>query len=268
MAQPAKVQRTIDVWKKKRWYKLIAPALFNNEILGETPSLEPVLVEHRTVSANLMTLTRDMKKQHIDVTFEVERVQGDSAFTDVKRYEINPAFIKRSVRRNRSRVDDSFTCITADGWELQVKPFLLTRFATPRSIETALRRKAKEFIVRAVSKNSKDTILRDVISMKLQRLLRDSVKNIYNLRACEIRVLDVIGKTTKKPLVIPDEKPVLSDEEREEKESDYAPVSAPEPAREVKEEKKETMEPAPAADSEDKKQKKSRKKESSEEQEE
>lgn len=251
MAQPAKVQRTIDIWKKKRWYKLVAPAIFNNELLGETPSVEPGLVEHRTVSANLMTLTRDMKKQHIDVTFEVEKVQGDSAFTELKQYEINPAYIKRSVRRNRSRVDDSFKCVTADGWELEVKPFLLTRFSTPRSIETALRRKAKYFIIRAAAKNAKDTILHDIISMKLQRLLRDAVKNIYNLRACEIRMLKVIGKTTKKPPVFPDEKPAVSDEQKEEAEHEgvepqkemqekpNAPAaeSAPE-AGEAKEEKK------------------------------
>ncbi len=238
MAQPAKVQRTIDVWKKKRWYKLVAPALFNNELLGETPSVEPGLVEHRTVSANLMTLTRDMKKQHIDVTFEVEKVQGDSAFTELKQYEINPAYIKRSVRRNRSRVDDSFKCVTADGWELEVKPFLLTRFATPRSIETALRRKAKYFIIRAAAKNAKDTILHDIISMKLQRLLRDAVKNIYNLRACEIRLLKVLGKTTKKPPVFPDEKPA-PDEQKEEAEHEGV-----EPQKETQEKPN-----APAAES-------------------
>ena len=213
MAQPTKVQRTIDIWKKKRWYKLIAPALFNNEVLGESPALDADVVEKRTITANLMTLTRDMKKQHVDVTFEVNKIQGDSAFTEMKRYEINPTFIKRSVRRNRSRVDDSFAAITIDGWKLQVKPFLLTRFSTPKSITTALRKKTRDFIIRAIAKNTRDTILHDVISMKLQRLLRDAVKNIYNLRSCEIRVLDVLGPTTEKP-------PVFADDKKEAKEAE------------------------------------------------
>lgn len=248
MAQPQKkVQRTIDIWKKKRWYKLVAPALFNNEVLGESPALDAGVVEKRTITANLMTLTRDMKKQHVDVTFEVNKIQGDSAFTEFKRYEINPTFIKRSVRRNRSRVDDSFAAITADGWKLQVKPFLLTRFATPKSITTALRKKTRDFIIRAIAKNTRDTILHDVVSMKLQRLLRDAVKNIYNLRSCEIRVLDVLGPTTEKPPVFADDKKEAKEAEEKEESGNEVKEKAVEKNNEALVAAQESPEPDAAA---------------------
>jgi small subunit ribosomal protein S3Ae len=192
MAKPK--QRTVDSWKKKKWHKILAPKIFNETVLGETPALEPNLLMGRTVKTSLMNLTRDMKKQNVDITFEVDQVKGDTAYAHVKTYQVNPAFIKRLVRRNKLRVDDSFTAITKDGIHLQIKPFILTRMGTRKSIGTALRKAARSYIARTLAKTTYDHFVQDLVSQRFQRTLKTSIKNIYNLRTCEIRVMNLLKK--------------------------------------------------------------------------
>ena len=158
MAKAKKATKTIDSWKKKKWHKVLAPGLFQNQVIGETPALEPEMVMGRTVMVNLMHLTRDIKKQNVNVTFEIQKIQGDTAYTELKSYQINPSYIKRSVRRNRNRIDDSFVCKTKDGLMVQLKPFVLTRNLTNKSINTKIRSVAKRVISNYVAQNTYETI--------------------------------------------------------------------------------------------------------------
>lgn len=192
MAKVKKATKTIDTWKKKRWHKILAPKLFNQQVIGETPALEPDMVIGRTVMSNLMHLTRDMKKQHIDVIFEVEKVMGDTAYTQLKTYQINPSFIKRFVRRNRNRIDDSFVCKTKDAKVIRLKPFILTRGITTKSVNTSVRHIAKRFLANYVAKNDYEIIARDLISNKLQRTLVDYLRAVYPIKSCEIRVMQML----------------------------------------------------------------------------
>ncbi|GEM_PF-1727027 len=191
MAATKKTQKTIDVWKKKRWHRILSPKVFNEQIIGETPALEPDTLVGRTIAVNLATLARDMKRQGIYLTFEVGKVMGDTAFTYLKKYEMMSSSIKRLVRRNRDRIDDSFLCTTADNVPVRVKPFLLTRNSTKHSIGTALRRGTREFLSRTVRKLSYDVLIQDIVTGKLQRAWRDTLKNIYPLKICDIRVLEL-----------------------------------------------------------------------------
>ena len=44
MAKVKKQVKTVDKWKKKRWFTLVAPEIFAEKVLGETPSNDP---DHR-----------------------------------------------------------------------------------------------------------------------------------------------------------------------------------------------------------------------------
>ncbi len=223
MAVTKKVQKTVDIWKKKRWHRIIAPKLFNEQIIGDTPALEPNMLLGRTIAVSLVTLTKDMKKQGVYVTFEVDKVMGDTAFTHVKKYEMTTSSIKRLVRRNRDRIDDSFLCLTADNVPVRVKPFLLTRTSTKHSVGTILRRMSRDFLMRTVRKLPYEVLLYDIISTKLQKAWRDTIKNIYPLKACDIRVLalDLKDKRLEEvmtPVAVPvEEQPRQDTPEQEEK---------------------------------------------------
>lgn len=237
------VEKTIDVWKKKKWHKIVAPKLFNEMIIGETPALEPNTLIGRTIKANMMTLTGDMKKQNIDVTFEIEKVMGDTAYTVLKKFEINPAAVRRFIRRGKNRVDDSFICLTADNRKVRVKPFLVTFSKTTNSVIGALRKRAREFFARAVKSMSYDSLCREIVTYNLQKSMRDNLKRIYPLRVCDVRIMEIYEKEDARVLeVIAPPRPASVQEaapiekKEEIKEAEAAVEEMPEAPKEIAEE--------------------------------
>lgn len=232
-----KSQKTIDSWKKKRWHKIVAPKLFNEQELGKTPALDVNMLMGRTVSTSLMTLTRDMKQSGTTVTFEVHRIQGDTAFTRVKEIEIMPSSIKRLVRRHRDRIEDSFIVTTSDNVKVRIKPFFITKNRTKNSVGTAIRKAVRIDLARIASKTPYESLATDVLSRRLQNGLRSSLNKIYPLRNCEIRKFTLLpGQEVPTTAVQPP---------AEKKEEPAKPTEAkPEPAKEAA---KPEVKPSPVA---------------------
>lgn len=252
MANPEKTKKPVAAGvKRKNWYKILAPKTFNEEFLGETAALEANMLIGRTVQTNLGRLIRDMKKQSINVTFEVNDIKGDNALTRLKRYEVAPASIKRMVRRGKNRIDYSFGCVTSDGKYVTIKPFILTMNLTKNSIKTRIRKLAEENLVKTISKMNYDNLVHEIVSTKLQKNVRSILSKIYPLRIFEIRVMS-LGKKEKRIEGVEEEKKIEAPEKKE----------APKKAEEAEEEKAVKEEkPKPK---ESKKEKKSAKKEKEE----
>ncbi|PIN73801.1 hypothetical protein COV22_01385, partial [Candidatus Woesearchaeota archaeon CG10_big_fil_rev_8_21_14_0_10_47_5] len=87
------------VKKKKKWITILAPKLFGG-VLGESCVTESSEAMSKTVNANLMSLTNDIKHQAINIKFKVTEIVGDKAATEPVSYEFSPAAIKRIVRRD------------------------------------------------------------------------------------------------------------------------------------------------------------------------
>ena len=230
----AKVQ-VVDKWKKKRWHRIIAPKIFNEQVIGETISAEPNLLSGRTISLNLMHLTRDMKKQNMNLIFEIVKVLGDTAYTDIKQFEIHPSSIRRFVRKGKKRIDDSFMCLTADSRKVRIKPLMITSSSVKGSIITSLRKKAREFLVSRIRKTNSDVLVQDIVNHRLQKEIRDAVSKIYPIKISEIRVLSFV-KEEKKEAETEDEK-----EEKKPKKKKEA-KKEPEKKEEKEKETEETIE--------------------------
>ncbi|MCX8147594.1 MAG: hypothetical protein N3D84_03955 [Candidatus Woesearchaeota archaeon] len=185
----AKSTTVVDKWKAKKWYKLIAPKVFNEQVIGETAALSPNILIGRTASINLFLLTRDIKKQNINIVFEITKVQGDNAYTKVKKYEMDNASIKRLVRKGKSRIDDSFVCETADKNKVKVKPLFIPISVVKKSIATSLRKAAREFFLSNISKCNSDLLVQNVVNHKMQDDVKNVLNKIYPLKVCEIRML-------------------------------------------------------------------------------
>jgi ribosomal protein S3AE len=103
--------------------------MFGNAYLGETLVAEPGEMLGKTIVTNLMDLTKSIKQQNINIRFKVNGVKENDAFTEVVEYEMNPSSIRRLVRRNIAKLDDSFIVSTSDGKYVRVKPLVITRSA-------------------------------------------------------------------------------------------------------------------------------------------
>ena len=177
--------------KKKQWYPILAPNLFNNVVLGETLVAEPNAMLNKTLSHSLMNLVNDVKRQNVNIHFKVSEVENGKAKAMAIGYELINSSVKRMVRRNSEKIDMSFNCETADNVMLRVKPVVVTRSAVKGTVAAKLRNNIAKFLTAAIKKLSYEQVLTDLITYKLQNSMREGLNKIYPLKICEIRYLGI-----------------------------------------------------------------------------
>lgn len=180
-------QEQITKIKKKQWFPIIAPKQFDNVVLGETLVYEPGAMLGKTLSHSLMNLTNDMKRQNIKIHFKIVEVDNGKAKTSIIGYEIIPSSVKRFVRRSSEKMDVSFACETSDNVFIRVKPLVITKSDVKGSVAAKLRNSVVSFLAGTIKKMPYDEFIGDLISHKLQALMRENLSKIYPLKVCEIR---------------------------------------------------------------------------------
>ncbi|MBW2971440.1 hypothetical protein KY359_00240 [Candidatus Woesearchaeota archaeon] len=243
MAAKPKKGKTVDKWRKKRYFSVLAPKVFQERELGHSMAYEPSELKGRTIAYNLMMITGNVKKQDINVSFKVTEVKGDTAFTMVDKYEVSAAAIKRKVRRQRDRLDESFQCVTRDNKILRLKPLAITAIKTSRSVQSALRKDMMLFITNYVRKTDYDTLVLDVINEKLQRETAFRLKKITPIRFVDIRVMKYVGEQKSAGPV--EETPAPAVEETPKPEKEETPAE-PKPKKRAPKKKAEEQEEAAA----------------------
>ncbi|MBI2128899.1 hypothetical protein HYU07_01535 [Candidatus Woesearchaeota archaeon] len=196
--------------KKKKWHSIIAPKIFSEQVIGETLVTDVKSLLNRSISANLMNLTGDPKNQNINMKFAINRVEGNKVFTDVMGYIMNPASIRRMIRREKERVDDSFACKTLDNKMIRIKPLAITVASTKSSILSKLRKKMQALIKEAVAKLNYESLLYEIIDNKLQKRVKADLSKVYPVKNFEIKMM-VIEEQRKqkeeKEIELKEEKP-------------------------------------------------------------
>ncbi len=194
--------------KKKNWYKLVAPKVFNDVEVGEALAVSPEEVMGRTVKSSLMSLNRSIKKQNVTVTLKVKEVKENAGVCDVHSYVMNPSGVKRLVKRRRDKVDDSFVCKTKDGKLVRVKPMILTRSNTSNPTLSAMRHAARYAFMSRILKVTYGQFVDDVLHDKIVKDVKRVVDYIYPVRMVSIRSfkLEENPKTKVTPLTTVDKK--------------------------------------------------------------
>jgi ribosomal protein S3AE len=104
-------------------------------------------------------------------------------------------YLKRMVRRGTNYVEDSFETECKDA-TVRLKPFLVTRRKVSRAVRKALRNKTKEELEKWAKESTSEKMFEEVLKNKVQRELSTTLKKIYPLSLCEIRVINVVEKET------------------------------------------------------------------------
>lgn len=195
---PKQTSKAAVIVKKKVWLPIIAPALFNNQQIGEMYLAEDANPAGRRVSVSLMVLTGDPQKQNVHISFDVTKKENNKLLTKIVGYSIVPAAVRKMMRRARERIDDSFCVKTKDDIVVRVKPALITRGKTTSSILKELRSKMRAFIAQSVASLIFVDFIKELVAHKFQRQMQDALRKTYPLQACEIR--DTHIETSEKKL--------------------------------------------------------------------
>jgi len=174
---------------KKLWYTIVTPKEFGNYTIGETLAFEPQKLVGRNIKIGMMALMNDPKKQSIRLVFRIKSVSDKTAATEIMQYEVMPSHIKRMMRKGRKKIGDSFIAELKDKSKIRIKPVIITKTKTQKSILTAIRKIAKQFIIEKAKTQNFTEMIHDTISTKFQREMRDKLKKIYPIAFCEFRMI-------------------------------------------------------------------------------
>lgn len=188
---------------KKKWFRILAPAIFNSVEVGETFLAEPETAIGRCASTSLMAITGDPQRQSTNVRLKITDVKEGVLNTKFFELMITPPALRRLVRRNKEIIDDSIVVKTSDEKIVRIKPLLVTRGKCTGGVMADLRKAGRIFVAKQVAKLTWDELVKQIMTKEFQKSIAAAVKKIYPLQLAEIRMLSLCeGEKLPKPLVV------------------------------------------------------------------
>ena len=193
--QPGKPsQRKVkDKWKAKGWYNLVAPEMFNRQVIGETPAEESGKVAGRVTEVTVQDLTGDFSKMHIKLHFRVEDVRGSEAHTQFVGHDMTSDYIRRLTRRKKTRTDAVVDATTKDGWKIRVKPMAITDRRIQGAKQKAIRSIMRKVIVESAARGTVGELVKAIISGDLAKEIATACKPVQPISRVEVRKSDVLA---------------------------------------------------------------------------
>ncbi len=182
-----------SIIKKKKWVQILAPKLFNEQVIGESYVGMADELVGRSVTVSLMALTGEPQRQTTHAAFKIVGVRDGKAVTELYAFKMLPSAAKKLVRRKRSKIADSFIVESKDNKLLRVKPLLTTRGRVSSSVLAALRRMMRAFVATSISKMTAEEFIRSIVQKKYQNMLVKQLKSIHPMGPCIIRHFEYVS---------------------------------------------------------------------------
>jgi ribosomal protein S3AE len=179
--------------KGKEWYVLLAPKLFKEKEIGETPVADAKTLINRQIEVYLMNLIDDFSKYYMKFFFKVKEIEDDKAKTEFSGLECLRDYISRMIRYGIARVDTVQDLITSDKVKLRVKSIIITNKKIRKNVEINLKNLIEDMIKKTVESNKLDDFIKKVISDDLKNSVLNEGSKIYPIRNFEIRKVEMLS---------------------------------------------------------------------------
>ena len=173
--------------EQKRWYTLLAPEQFDRAELGETIAEESDQVLGRTIETTLGDLRNDASENNTKLTFQVNEVASDSAYTEFVKHELTRDYLRSLVRRGSSKIEAYITVLTQDDYRVQIQPVALTTKSADESQEKAIRRTMIDLVEESARERTYADLVDSVVEGRLSSAIYNEAKTIYPLRRVEVQ---------------------------------------------------------------------------------
>jgi small subunit ribosomal protein S3Ae len=190
----AKQATAAEKVRKKKWFPVLAPKLFREHVIGEIPLYESESMAKRGLTVNMMNLTGDPKSQHINVKLRISEIKEGKGLTEILGLEIMPSSVKRLVRRDRTKIDDSVVVMTSDKKKVRIKPLLVTNNVVDSSVTKSIRTRMRNNLSRFVARLTYDKLVEEILSYKLQKFIGNLAAKITPIRTSEIRAFQLVER--------------------------------------------------------------------------
>ena len=187
-AARAAARKQRDKWKSKRWFTIRAPRNpWSFKIIGETiaEDEEQLIGRHYEIMQN--EIDGDFSKMHVKVQFRISAVVGADALTEYIGHEVLKDHIRRQVRRERGKIDDTVDVVTEDGFYIRVKPLMISRHRIKGSQKQQMRTLARDIILKTGATSTWVDMQKASLDGTLESLIKEAASKIQPVREVMIR---------------------------------------------------------------------------------
>lgn len=177
--------------KGKEWYVLVAPKIFNEKVIGETPVGDPKTLIGRKVDVNLINLIDDLSKYYLKFYFKVTKIDGNKGHTEFVGFECLRDYISRSIRYGIKKIDTVQDLKTKDGKNIRVKSMTITSKKIKKIVEISLKKFVEDKIKKEIESIDLDKFIEKVINNTIKNSVLKEGSKIYPIRIFEIRKVEV-----------------------------------------------------------------------------
>ena len=217
----AAARRQKDKWKAKRWYSIRAPRNpWSFKVIGETLAEEDTLLIGRPYEVMQNELDGDFTKMHVKLKFRISDVVGNDAITEFIGHDMMKDFVRRQIRRDRGKIDDTIDVVTDDGFFVRIKPFIVTRSSVKASQKSETRSVARDVVVKFCAQSTWLNVQKALMDGSLEESVSNAISKIQPVRAIFFRRSQLIQEG-----VVVDDGPTLEEIKAEEKAAKETPES-------------------------------------------
>lgn len=188
----AETKKKVDVWKKKEWYTIVSPAMFESVEVGITPTEDEKKLINRVLRVPLREITNNMSHQFLKLFFRIVDVKGKSAYTEFDGFELTREYLRRNVRRRRSIITVTETIQTKDNKNIQLTAHTFTARKIDTSKKDGIRKGMMEVLDKSGKANTLESLVQKAIFGNLAADIFKEVKSIAPVKRIEISKCEII----------------------------------------------------------------------------
>lgn len=201
-----------DRWKAKNWYNIQAPPAFDSVTVADTLSDTPESLINRVTAVSFQDITNDFKKSHIKLYFKIHKVEEEIAHTQFAGHTLTSDYLRRMIRRRRSKIDGVYDVTTRDGAVLRIKPFATTDKRVQNSQKRVVREAMKKTIIDQAKTSTLTELVKQILDGKTGSDIYKNCKKLYPVKRVEIYKTEVLAQPS---IMIADKKPAKKEEKEE-----------------------------------------------------
>ena len=192
---PKKVAKVRDKWKLKQWVTVTASPSFGNAPIARIPLTDVQKPEGRVIETTLYDiLKQDPQHYAFKLFFQVDRVEGETAYTVFKGHEYSREFLRSLIRRGSSMSDFIRDYTTKDGYVVRVYCTALSQGKMNSSKKHDLRIIMDRVIKDKAASMNYEGFVQELVLQKVASDVYNEAKKVTHLRHVGVRKSKLIER--------------------------------------------------------------------------
>ncbi|MDG6915141.1 MAG: 30S ribosomal protein S3ae [Nitrososphaerota archaeon] len=193
---PKKVTGKVrDKWKLKQWVTVLASPSFGNAPIGKVPITDVERPAGRVVETTLYDiLKQDPQHYSFKLYFQIDKVDGETAYTILKGHEFSREYLRSLIRRGSSMSDFIKDYKTKDGYVVRVYTIALSQGRMNSSKKHEIRMIVDKIMEERAASLTYDQFVQETVLQKLASDVYNEAKKVTRLRHVGVRKAKLISR--------------------------------------------------------------------------